>query len=350
MKSKFLLCANCFNDEGLRIDAQRIGEENNSICSNCTSNKGNKLDADNAMILAGRFFVRGTYHKTEYGGAPIIEMNAMRKTEIIFNGNLDKDSRLLSEKTGFGFFYYAPHTGMIGVNDYLDALENINKRAKTINEIIELYPTRIINEKFYRIRLDPQNSKNNFDYDAPPPEIIKRDDMGRLNDEEFPVLYGSTDLDTCIHETKISALDNPYVATLHPSRPMKLLDLAEILYPGDSKFDEIDFAIHFLFQAPKHAYEICRDIAKAARMLGYDGIIFPSFYSEVKTGYEQNQMFFGMPTRRDESMIKYNKSITCENIAIFGFPIKDGLLEVKCINRLRLNQVSYDYCFGPVHY
>lgn len=35
------------------------------------------------------------------------------------------------------------------------------------------------------------------------------------------------------------------------------------------------------------------------------------------------------------------------NIALFGRPVEDGLIHVRCVNRLYLRQVAYDVGFGP---
>jgi hypothetical protein len=37
------------------------------------------------------------------------------------------------------------------------------------------------------------------------------------------------------------------------------------------------------------------------------------------------------------------------NIAIFGRPIADGGVAVRCINRLYIRQAAYDLGFGPVN-
>jgi hypothetical protein len=41
------------------------------------------------------------------------------------------------------------------------------------------------------------------------------------------------------------------------------------------------------------------------------------------------------------------KSGIFENVGIFGRPVKEGRIEVSCINRLMLHKVWYDFHFGP---
>lgn len=66
----FIACSNCFIDEGLRLDARRLGEEDSSLCPRCATNDGRMLTSDGLAMLANHFFVRGSVHRFEYGAAP----------------------------------------------------------------------------------------------------------------------------------------------------------------------------------------------------------------------------------------------------------------------------------------
>lgn len=44
----------------------------------------------------------------------------------------------------------------------------------------------------------------------------------RLDSPGFPVMYGSQDIDLCIHECRATAEDDIYVATLKPQQDMRL--------------------------------------------------------------------------------------------------------------------------------
>lgn len=70
-------------------------------------------------------------------------------------------------------------------------------------------------------------------------------------------------------------------------------------------------------------YPKCQLIAEAIRHADYDGFKFKSYYSQVKT----EPLF---------------------NIALFGHPIAEGKLKLESVNRVKLEQVSYVYSFGPV--
>ena len=72
--SERLLCSNCFRDMGLRLDAQTTGIENDDPCPRCGETAGKKLDKKLVEALAYRFFVRGSIHRVDYGGAPVIHI------------------------------------------------------------------------------------------------------------------------------------------------------------------------------------------------------------------------------------------------------------------------------------
>jgi hypothetical protein len=46
------MCSDCFYDQGLRLDAAKIGVEDGSPCPACGSETGRKLNADLTAKLA----------------------------------------------------------------------------------------------------------------------------------------------------------------------------------------------------------------------------------------------------------------------------------------------------------
>ncbi len=250
-----VLCSNCFADQGLRLDAERIGDEEKSVCPNCGNTTGRKLTVNKAVALAHRFFVWGTLSRCEYGAAPIIQFNEHQKTSI--NASLwnKEDIELLSNTLGIGFFYYGPRLWMVGEVEPLKALQEEQTRFEIIQRIIEEYPATYLDESqaFYRLRKAP-NKPDSFDeYDAPPDEYLG---TGRLDSLDLPVMYGSQDLEVCVHECRVTAEDELYVATLFPARRLKLLDISRLL-PEEhvSEFESLDMAVHMLFLAGEHSYE-----------------------------------------------------------------------------------------------
>ncbi len=342
-----MLCSNCFNDEGLRISADEMGTENNDLCNCCNSRTGKKLDHDAVIDLAHRFFVWGTLHRCEYGAAPVVQFNKHQETSINVSSWLKKDVQLLSDKLGVGFFHYGPRFWMIGEIEPLKDLQNIQYRQSIIMRIFDEYPSLILdsNDKFYRIRKAP-NTPNDFkEYDSPP---IKYSGTGRLDTTELSILYGSQDLQVCIHECRVTAEDELYVATLKPERKLCFLNLSALIKEKCTEFESLDLAVHMLFLAGKHSYDITRDISVAAKERGFDGIAFPSYFSLLRSGGMPFETTFGLSHRRIPELQEFEQSKIVPNLAVFGSPISQGDISVASINKLLLHRVEYGVHFGPV--
>jgi len=165
------------------------------------------------------------------------------------------------------------------------------------------------------------------------------------------VLYGSQDLQVCVHECRVTADDESFIASLIPTRDLRLLDLTHLLEEKDvTEFESLDLAVHMLFLAGKHAYEITRAVAAAARDAGFDGLIYPSYFSLLRTGAAPFATIYGISIRKFPGLAAHAQAQTIPNFAIFGRPIQQGSVAIHCINRLILNQAEYDLVFGPVGY
>lgn len=106
-----------------------------------------------------------------------------------------------------------------------------------------------------------------------------------------------------------------------------------------------------LFLARSHSYDISRAIAWAARDAGFDGLIYPSFFSLVRTGGHPFETAYGLSLRRfHPESNKYAEAFTIQNLALFNRPLEQGAVHVDCINRLVLTHVGYQGYFGPVTY
>ena len=111
LSETFVACSNCFTNEGLRLDVERLGKSESSICPRCTTTSGLKLTADQLLTLADHFFVWGSVRRCKYGAAPAVQFNDLRKTDIALTMSLFTDAALLEEVLGIGFFEYAPGFG-----------------------------------------------------------------------------------------------------------------------------------------------------------------------------------------------------------------------------------------------
>jgi hypothetical protein len=298
--------------------------------------------------LAHRFFVWGTLHRCDYGAAPLVQFNDHRATEIDSAPWFEADLRLIGQLLGVGFFYYGPRLWMVGEVEPLKALQEPSKRAQIIARILNEYPrTEITSDQLlYRLRRNPQRPDKFDEYDSPPIDLTG---SGRLDSKGFPVLYCSQDLQVCIHECRVTAEDELFVASLAPTRTLKVLDLAELLWEENAtEFDSLDMAVHMLFLAGSHSYDISRAISLSARGAGFDGLIYPSYFSMLRTGAMPFETMMGISHRRVRRLVEREKSKTIRNLAIFGRPIEENRLHVECINRLILSRVVYGVHFGPV--
>lgn len=343
-----VLCSNCFNDQGLRLDAERIGDVEESVCPNCGEKSGRKLTDDKVLELVHRFFVWGTLQLCEYGAAPVIQFNEHQKTSIDTSPWLEKDIELISDIIGIGFFYYGPRLWMVGEVEPLKFLQKERTRSGIIQRIITEYSEVQLDESqiFYRVRKAPAIPNDFSEYDAPPDIYLG---TGRLDSPGFPVMYGSQDLEVCFHECRVAAEDELYVATLSPNRSLKLLDISRLL-PEEhvTEFESLDMAVHMLFLAGKHSYEISREIARSAHAVGYDGIVYSSYFSLLHTGTMPFETTYGISHRRFSQMEEYEQAKSIPNFALFGRPLQEQNVTVRCINKLILSQVKYGFHFGPV--
>ncbi|TKG32213.1 RES domain-containing protein [Vibrio tasmaniensis] len=347
-----LLCSNCFEDEGLKINAYKVGNQSPDKCPNCNSIDGNKLTKELIEQLAWRFFVSGTTKRCDYGAAPVIQMNEYHygKSDISPSPWLKNDIKLIEDTAKIGFFHYGPRLWMVGEVEPLKDLQNENTRDLIIQRVITEYPEKIIPSatKFYRLRVNPTRPSEPMEYDSPPIEFSGK---GRLDSSDLSIMYGSQDIDVCIHECRASADDDIYVATLKTKKNLRLLDLTHVLVEDRTEFENLDLAIHMLFLAKSHSYEISRAIVKAAEKVGYDGVIYPSFFSLIRTGGHPFDTVYGLSLRRHHpERQQYADTQTIENLGLFGSPLQSNFVEVVSINRLVITHVAYQGHFGPVEY
>jgi hypothetical protein len=346
-----LLCSNCLNDTGLRLDAEESGIVNALACSNCGSRTGKRLTKYLIDYLIYRFFVRGSLRRHKYGGSPWLQFNKhhFRNSTYCPPEWLQHDLDLLSESGGVGIFHYGPRYWMFGEVEPLQDLQDAGKRSAVVARIVSEYPPKIWseNETLFRVRVNPDRPDHESEYDSPPDPMLGQ---GRLDSPSFPVLYCSQDIEGCIHECRVTVEDDVYLATLIPTRPLRLLDLTVRLDEPSSitEFESLDMAVHMLFFAAAHSYEISRAIACAAGGAGFDGLLYPSYFSQVRSGRMPFETTLGMSWRRLPGGSEYAKGSAFPNIALFGRPIAGATVRLGCINRVMLSRVKYNLSYGPV--
>jgi hypothetical protein len=349
-KSKPLLCSDCFTDHGLGLDAARIGIANALPCPNCGARNSKKLTLYLLGVLAFQFFVRGSVIRARYGSAPFIQFNEHHYRKDSFGGlpSLRRDAELIGNKARIGFFDYGPRLWMIGHVTPLEELQDPQRRNSVIKRILEEYPHRTCSptQTLYRLRANPIIPSNPREYDSPPDRFVGQ---GRLDSLELPVMYCSQDIEGCVHECRVTVEDELYLAALKPVRELRLLDLTELLVEEHvTEFESLDMAVHMLFYAAAHSYPISRAVALAARDAGFDGLIYPSYFSQVRLEGMPFETVYGISVRRFPKAAKYAKFGVFPNVALFGRPVRNGIVSVTCINRLILRKARYDIGFGPV--
>jgi hypothetical protein len=276
-------------------------------------------------------------------------MNEHQRTTIKAAPWFEQDIRLLEETLDVGFFHYGPRLWMVGEVEPLKTLQRLDGRSQILKRITSEYPARILSKTdiFYRLRKGPHNPSSPSEYDSPPDHLLGE---GRLDSVDFPVLYGSQDLQLCVHECRATVDDESFIASLMPTKDLRLLDLTNLLQEDVTEFESLDIAVHMLFLAGKHAYEITRAVAISAHDAGYDGLIYPSYFSLLRTGAVPFATIYGISIRKFPGLAAQAQAQTIPNFAVFGRPILQGSVTVQCINRLILNQAEYDLVFGPVGY
>src|SRR5258708_14235075 len=156
------------------------------------------------------------------------------------------------------------------------------------------------NDSFYRLRKDPAQPSDSKEYDSPP-----NPGKGRLDSPGLAVMYGSQDLQICIHECRVTAEDNLFVATLEPSRELKLLDLTHLLDDKETEFESLHMAVHMLFLAGRHDYPIARDIALAAQKAGFDGLVHPSYFALLEIRARPFYAVLAISTRERPACVQH---------------------------------------------
>jgi hypothetical protein len=100
--------------------------------------------------------------------------------------------------------------------------------------------------------------------------------------------------------------------------------------------------------AASHSYDITRRVSLLVAEAGFDGIVYPSYFSLLRTGAIPFETAYGLSGRVIARYAEHEQSKIVPNLALFGYPIAEGKVEVKCVNRLLVTRVEYDLKFGPV--
>lgn len=324
--TQYVACDLCFKDHGLRSEIFKGRQATKTKCPHCGQTLGTKVTNEELREACSIFFQRGSYSRCDFGGANILMLFEDHNDDILVPDTLRDDLKTLSSEFNINVGYASPKTWQVGVNDWLIKLNEYegNRRIDVINSILDRCKKVDLDreEHFFRIRINIPNSDllNPLAFDSPPNQTFK---SGRFNLHHTSVFYGAFHVETCLNESRVSVDDYIYVAKLKPRQNLKLIDFTKI--KSDRKEDDstnLSMAIIMLFSAGNSSYPITQTISERINQLGFDGVIYPSFFNQVR---DQNY----------------------SNIVLFGHPITEKKIEVASINALQQKSIRYEFTYGP---
>ena len=336
------VCSNCFTNIGLRLEAKKIGTHDTLVCKNCKSDTGHKLSLKDLVNLAHQFFVLGTCGKPP-SVAPRIRFDEDPQMDWTGLHYMRSDVLLFKRFLKIGLTQNMSFPWEEGLTGPI-----LNSRSPLPCQILKSYPSVTVAREtnLYRVRINPDVPLKPNEYDSPPSNICR--DPGRLDSSDLAALYASYDLSMCLHESRVTSEEELYFATLILNQDLKFLDLTHRIEepPETEKLDSMNLTLDILFSTGKSYYPTTRKIALAAHKANYDGLIYPPCFKAVHSHIPLPQNAGNTSKLTISKLHMEGTSHNTQNLAIFGHPIQDGRIKVKCINKIHLNSISYGVNFG----
>jgi hypothetical protein len=321
-----VICSDCFHNEGLRLEAEKVGEKSAEVCPHCKSSSGRKIkQGESARLLMQNFFMHGSVPQDIGGWAPVYWWtDDIKRDDTAFDRTLLDDYFLIKSELGVCVFHYAPALWRLGLTTQYDELEKADPSA-TLKYIVQSGTEKLIapGSRIYRVRLNPPAVSAKGMFDTPP--LSAKKDFGRFDDVGTPIFYGAFDIETCLHECRVALVDEVILATFEAAKPLLVLNLFDAIAgprPPDP-WNSVEILMNKLCSSSANEYKKCRTIAQAVLNAGYEGILVRSYYSQVK-----------------------DKPLA--NILLFGFPEAAQKIKLHSLNRIKLDKVEYAFTFGPV--
>lgn len=317
---------------GLAHSARRLGRPLRQPCPRCGARQSKGLTIEELYELVFQFFVRGTYFHGLGGYAPILITpgTQVRDPQLPFREKTQRDWSLISSLIPVCLNYNAPPLWRLGYTNHWevdDSGEEIQWRL-TEDGVRQAINAALVREipidyELYRARLNLKSEGPIADYEFDtPPEWLARE-FGRFDSRGVPIFYAGRNVDVCLHEMRLSNRDTITLATCRTNRTLRLLDITgEDCFRGETPFDDpLHFFNGLVFSNDR--LEECRLLAKCIREAGFDGFIYQSYHSPV------------MPSPG-------------HNVALFGWPIREGKVRVVSVNNVFLEEIRVKYQLGPV--
>jgi hypothetical protein len=271
------------------------------------------------------FFMHGSVPQDIGGWAPVYWWtDNVTRDNVAFDRTLADDYALIKKELHASVFRYAPPLWRLGLTEQYFDLERENPE-RALQTIIKAGSQKQLPERtiIYRIRLNHNAPSMKCSFDTPPPE--SKSEYGRFDSRDLPVFYGAFDVETCLHECRVTLIDEVVLATFVSEKCLRVLDLYDFPNTGTTidPFNSVDILITKLCHSGPHEYDKCRLLARAVAQAAFDGMIVPSYFSQVK----------------DKSL---------PNLLLFGFPETDKKISLQSLNRVKLDRVQYEFTLGPV--
>lgn len=286
---------------------------------------GSFLTEDEVCNLTYQFFVNGSIPPGLGAHGSIYNIRSSGENNLFFGSELDSDIELLSQNNPLPLYHYGPPLYKIGLTtDYQDlVIDNVDgdKRKAIWQKIINACKSMTIDESsiIYRARRGddlPDSLESEFDSSPYPTE-------GRFNQSNEHIFYGAFDVETCLHEIRVTLTDWIALATFRPKKPLHLLDLTHIIESPNTPYESINIFIDKIIYSGNSEYLLCQELAQEIKGLGYDGFISSSFFKQA-----------------------HKKDL--KNITLFDRPAKDGKIEMIATNKINLNYIAYEFSYGPM--
>lgn len=326
------LCSDCFRDAGIARTCAEIGRRSRKACPQCGSTSGYGVTRDELHELVFQFFVGGSYYHGLGGYTPILITPGVRpqNEDIGLRTETRRDWDLIRPLSGQYLNYNAPALWKLGYTEHWDADDSGDEIEWKVTDAgaeraISEAPARELRAgaDLYRIRLnlDEQVEVKDHEFDTPPADMTR--EPGRFDSPDVPLFYGGWNIDVCLHEMRLSNRDAVTVATCRTLRNVRLLDITgDDCKRGDTQFaDPLHFFNGLVFSNERH--KECRFLARKIRDAGYDGFTFQSYHAPLM----------------------YSPGV---NVALFGWPIRDGKVAVRSMNNVFISRIKAEYQLGPL--
>lgn len=322
------VCSQCFSNLGFRKVLEGQGPSTGARCPRCNSTSGTFLDIDRLVDSARQFFVYGSVLAETL--APVYNIGEVDFGLATLDPTIASDAILLKDVTGLTVYDNAPPLWRLGYTTHYHQFKQ-GSITSAADALVKTGEECIVDTSMdlYRVRLNMPTGPTLLDpetFDPPPDEMVRI--PGRWNADTTPVLYVSDDVELCVHECRATLSDEIVLASMRPTRPLRVLDVsAGFGSPSDDRFEDGQMFADFMSRSRSGEWlDICRAVGASAKKAGYDGVKYTSYYS------------FAM----DEE--------SGTNLALFGRPIAEGKLALHSVNRLRMEAVKYRVIFGPALY